>query len=34
MSLITSVEQLEALYGLPGEASVVKELDHVIPEYA
>jgi PPOX class probable FMN-dependent enzyme len=34
MPLITSVEQLEALYGLPGEASVVKELDHVIPEYA
>ncbi|OBQ87545.1 pyridoxamine 5'-phosphate oxidase family protein [Mesorhizobium sp. WSM3873] len=34
MSLITSVEQLEALYGLPGEASVAKELDHVIPEYA
>ncbi|MBZ9740580.1 MULTISPECIES: pyridoxamine 5'-phosphate oxidase family protein [unclassified Mesorhizobium] len=34
MSVITTVEQLEALYGLPGEASVVKELDHVIPEYA
>ncbi|TGP52711.1 pyridoxamine 5'-phosphate oxidase family protein [bacterium M00.F.Ca.ET.230.01.1.1] len=34
MSLITSVEQLEAIYGLPGEASIVKELDHVIPEYA
>ncbi|RRI03913.1 pyridoxamine 5'-phosphate oxidase family protein [Mesorhizobium tamadayense] len=34
MSFITSVEQLEALYGLPGEASIVKELDHVIPEYA
>ncbi|PBB37760.1 pyridoxamine 5'-phosphate oxidase family protein [Mesorhizobium sp. WSM3868] len=34
MSLITSVEQLEALYGLPGEASVAKELDHVIPQYA
>ncbi|CAN7592744.1 pyridoxamine 5'-phosphate oxidase family protein [Mesorhizobium amorphae] len=34
MSVIASVEQLEALYGLPGEASVVKELDHVIPEYA
>src|SRR4029079_1145357 len=34
MSEITSVEQLEALYGLPGEASTVKELDHVIPEYA
>ncbi|TPK99194.1 pyridoxamine 5'-phosphate oxidase family protein [Mesorhizobium sp. B2-4-12] len=34
MSVITSVEQLEALYGLPGEASLVKELDHLIPEYA
>ncbi|OHV88189.1 pyridoxamine 5'-phosphate oxidase family protein [Mesorhizobium sp. ORS 3428] len=34
MSLITSVEQLEALYGRPGEASLVKELDDVIPEYA
>lgn len=34
MSVITTVEQLEALYGLPGEASTVKELDHVIPEYA
>lgn len=34
MSIIKTVEQLEALYGLPGEASVVKELDHVIPEYA
>src|SRR5713226_5257222 len=34
MSLITTVEQLEALYGLPGEASLVKELDHIIPEYA
>ncbi|TPM35885.1 pyridoxamine 5'-phosphate oxidase family protein [Mesorhizobium sp. B2-3-5] len=34
MSVISSVEQLEALYGLPGEASLVKELDHVIPEYA
>jgi len=34
MSLITSVEQFEALYGLPGEASIAKELDHVIPEYA
>ena len=34
MSDITTVEQLEALYGLPGEASMVKELDHIIPEYA
>lgn len=34
MSRIETLEQLEALYGLPGEASLVKELDHVIPEYA
>ncbi|TIX75080.1 MAG: pyridoxamine 5'-phosphate oxidase family protein, partial [Mesorhizobium sp.] len=33
MSVITTVEQLEALYGLPGETSLVKELDHIIPEY-
>ncbi len=31
---IRTIEQLEALYGLPGEASLVKELDHLIPEYA
>ncbi len=29
-----TVEQLEALYGYPGETSLVKELDHIIPEYA
>ncbi|RVD13647.1 pyridoxamine 5'-phosphate oxidase family protein, partial [Mesorhizobium sp. M7A.F.Ca.ET.027.02.1.1] len=34
MSVITTVEQLEALYGVPGEASLVKELDQIIPEYA
>jgi PPOX class probable FMN-dependent enzyme len=33
MSEITSVEQLEALYGHPREASLVKELDRLIPEY-
>ncbi len=31
---ITTVEELEALYGKPGETSIVKELDHIIPEYA
>jgi PPOX class probable FMN-dependent enzyme len=31
---VRTVEQLEALYGHPGEASLVKELDHIIPEYA
>lgn len=34
MSEITSIEQLEALYGKPGEAALVKELDRLIPEYA
>lgn len=31
---VATAEQLEALYGTPGEASLMKELDHVIPEYA
>ena len=30
---VTSVEQLEALYGLPAGAAVLKEIDHVNPEY-
>ena len=34
MDRITTIDQLEALYGLPGETSLVKELDHIIPEYA
>lgn len=34
MTEITSVEQLEAIYGKPGETSLVKELDRLIPEYA
>lgn len=33
MSVIASVEQLEALYGTPGEASTVKEIDWISPEY-
>ncbi len=33
MTTIGSVEELEALYGLPGETSLVKELDRLIPEY-
>ncbi len=33
-TVIRTVEQLEALYGEPGEASLVKELDRIIPEYA
>ncbi len=33
MSIITSVEQLEALYGQPGEASTVKVAAEITPEY-
>ena len=32
-SRITSVEQLEALYGQPSEASIVKEVDWITPHY-
>lgn len=34
MDRIETVAELEALYGQPGETSLVKELDRVIPEYA
>lgn len=34
MSHIETVEELNALYGEPGETSLVKELDRLIPEYA
>lgn len=34
MTTITSIAELEALYGSPGEASLVKETDRIIPEYA
>ena len=34
MTAIRTVEELEALYGMPGETSLVKELDRIIPEYA
>ena len=30
---VTSIAELEAIYGLPSGAAVVKEIDHVIPEY-
>src|SRR5438067_798253 len=32
-SLITSLEDLQAIYGQPGETSIVKEVDHVTPHY-
>jgi PPOX class probable FMN-dependent enzyme len=33
MSTISTVEQLEALYGTPVEASIVKEVEHITPHY-
>ncbi len=33
MARIDTVEELEAIYGEPGQASLVKELDRLIPEY-
>ncbi|MBS0534599.1 MAG: pyridoxamine 5'-phosphate oxidase family protein [Proteobacteria bacterium] len=33
MSVIATVEQLEALYGTPGDASTVKEIDWISPDY-
>ncbi len=33
MTTITTIEQLEALYGVAGETSLVKEVDHVTPQY-
>ena len=34
MSQITTIEALEALYGPPGRASLVKEIDRITPHYA
>src|SRR5262245_3653926 len=34
MTFIQTTEELEALYGTPGDASLVKEIDRIIPEYA
>ena len=33
MSILTTLEELEALYGAPNAASTAKELDRLIPEY-
>ena len=33
MSTITSLEQLDAIYGKPGQPSLVKEVDHITPHY-
>lgn len=32
-TIIDSLDALEAIYGTPGEASTVKETDHITPEY-
>ncbi|WP_299813857.1 pyridoxamine 5'-phosphate oxidase family protein [uncultured Roseibium sp.] len=33
MTILTSLDQLHAHYGEPGEASLVKEIDHLSPAY-
>lgn len=33
MSIVATVAELEALYGRPGDASLVKEVDHITPHY-
>ncbi|MEJ8573981.1 pyridoxamine 5'-phosphate oxidase family protein [Microbaculum marinum] len=33
MSTITTVQELEAVYGTPGETSLVKEVDRITPQY-
>jgi PPOX class probable FMN-dependent enzyme len=33
MSTVTTLEELEAIYGLPGETSTVKEVDRLTPHY-
>ncbi len=33
MSIINSIEQLEALYGTPAEASTAKEINYISPHY-
>jgi uncharacterized protein len=33
MSVISTIEELEALYGQPGEGSIVKEVDRITPHY-
>jgi PPOX class probable FMN-dependent enzyme len=33
MTLVATIEQLEAIYGLPNDASTVKVADHITPPY-
>jgi hypothetical protein len=34
MTTVTTIEQLEAIYGTPAEAAIVKETGHITPDYA
>jgi PPOX class probable FMN-dependent enzyme len=34
MTTVTTIEQLEAIYGVPSEAAIVKETGHVTADYA
>jgi hypothetical protein len=33
MAVIATIEQLEAIYGFPGESSTVKVADYITPSY-
>jgi hypothetical protein len=33
MGILTTLQELEAIYGSPAEASIVKEVDAIIPHY-
>lgn len=33
MPIINTIEELEAIYGHPAEASIVKEVENVVPHY-
>lgn len=33
MTVVKTIAELEAIYGLPAQASMAKELDHISPEY-
>jgi predicted pyridoxine 5'-phosphate oxidase superfamily flavin-nucleotide-binding protein len=33
MGILTALQELEAIYGSPAEASIVKQVDAIIPHY-
>jgi predicted pyridoxine 5'-phosphate oxidase superfamily flavin-nucleotide-binding protein len=33
MGILTTLQELEAIYGSPAEASIVKQVDTIIPHY-